>query len=553
MASIVRRNRRTLAVVLPLSVMSEGIEILIPVGMGLIIDHGIVAGSFAVTLFGVAALIGVRILGLLMWMQLFLRSQEARTRERHRLRVLTTAAVLDPRSRSIGRPAGEVLSIATSDADKASDLLDMFPWAVPASLIVLGCSVWYLVLDLWLGVALLVGIATLVVVIRVVTPMLSNRYDAQQSEAAEAAATATDLVQGLRVLQGLGIQSRARARYREQSRTALRAALVNARFSGVSSGLTTFVSACMLAAIVVIAAGRALDGAMTLGTLIAVVGVTRSIMGQLQGLSGVPVWWASMSTSGRRVRDLLGDLGWDVDDPELQHLARESSEARPRRGGTGGIDLPATTDGQSAIRVPDGAVVAVACTDPADGDAIAARVAGLVPASLAREDVLVEPHRVDLFDGTLREQLGTLAPTRAEGDDAWAHSALHAAGAADLLDILPEGLDSRILDRGANLSGGQRQRIALARAVAADAPVLVLQDPTTAVDAVTEQAIAEALAAARRRSDRATLLLTHAPALLREADEVILVDHGTVIGRGTHAELLDSPDAGPRYQEMVQR
>src|SRR5690606_6373045 len=134
-------------------------------------------------------------------------------------------------------------------------------------------------------------------------------------------------------------------------------------------------------------------------------------------------------------------------------------------------------------------------------------------------------------------QLATRAPASVPTDgtdDSWADAALHAAGADDLLRILPEGYDTRILDRGANLSGGQRQRIALARAVASDAPVLVLHDPTTAVDAVTEQHIAEALVADRRREDRATLLVTRAPALLREADRVVFVDGGTIAAEGAH-------------------
>src|SRR5699024_11299944 len=97
----------------------------------------------------------------------------------------------------------------------------------------------------------------------------------------------------------------------------------------------------------------------------------------------------------------------------------------------------------------------------------------------------------------------------------------------------PEGHDPRRLARGQNLSGGQRQRTALARAVAADAPVLVLHAPTTAVDAVTEQSIAEALVAARRRTDRATLLVTRAPALLREADRVVFMRGGEVLCEGT--------------------
>src|SRR5699024_2506066 len=148
------------------------------------------------------------------------------------------------------------------------------------------------------------------------------------------------------------------------------------------------------------------------------------------------------------------------------------------------------------------------------------------------------------------EQLATRAPlSGVDPGDVWADRALHAAGAEDLLRILPEGYESRILDRGANLSGGQRQRIALARAVAADAPVLVLHDPTTAVDAVTEQNIAEALIAARRRTDRATLLVTRAPALLQEADRVVFLQEGETVVEGLHSELMGREE----YREVVRR
>src|SRR5690625_3562010 len=174
-------------------------------------------------------------------------------------------------------------------------------------------------------------IAVMVVVIRVITPTLSARYDDQQSQAAEAAATATDLVHGLRVLQGLGVQSRARVAYRRRSRIALQAALVNARFSGISSGLTTLVTGAMLAAVVVLASMRTLEGALSIGVLIAVVGVARYVMGMLQGLSGVPVWWASMSTSARRVRDLYTDLGRTVDDPRSEERRVGKGDAA-RRG-----------------------------------------------------------------------------------------------------------------------------------------------------------------------------------------------------------------------------
>ncbi|MFC0674190.1 ABC transporter ATP-binding protein [Brachybacterium hainanense] len=577
MRSILRQHRRELPWILILSFLVEASEMLVPVIIGFVIDAGIAGGDLRLTLLGAAGIVVMRILGTWAWIVMFRASQKARMVERHRLRVAVTGAVLDPRSKPVERPAGEVLSIATSDADKASDVMDMLPWAFPASAVVLAAGVWLAVLDAWLGLATLIGIIVMVVVIRVISPVLSARYDNQQSKAADAAATATDLVHGLRVLQGLGVQARARAQYRHRSRVALDAALVNARFSGVSSGLTTLVTAAMMAAVVIIAAQRTLAGALTIGTLIAVVGVARNNMGMLQGLSGLPVWWASMSTSARRVRDLLADFGRTIDDPELSlgHLrtARdERGETRPgeRRPGTGGLHLRGVRAGSLEdvdLAVPDGKVVAVACADARDADAMISAVSGRAEAGevalgstpirgadrfSTRADLLIEPHVVDLFDGTLREQLATRAPASAAtdgSDDTWASEALRAAGADDLLRILPEGYDTRILDRGANLSGGQRQRIALARAVASDAPVLVLHDPTTAVDAVTEQHIAEALVADRRREDRATLMVTRAPALLREADEVHLVRAGRITAHGSHAELMELEE----YREMVQR
>ena len=563
--SIIRAHWRMLLIVLPLATLSEGIELLMPIVLGLVIDHGVLAGDLRLTVLGALGLIALRVLGVALWTYTFIESQKACMLERHRLRVGLTGAVLDPRSRAVRRPAGEVLSIATSDADRASDVMDMLPWVVPSAVTVLAAAAYLAAADLWLGLTMLLGLVVMVVAVRMITPTLSARYDDQQSQAAEAAATATDLVHGLRVLQGLGVQSRARATYRRRSRVALDAALVNARYSGLSSGLTTLVTGTMLTAVVVLASLRTLDGALSLGVLIAVVGVARYVMGMLQGLSGAPVWWAGMSTSARRVRDLYTDLGRTVDDPELgldvltTRRDDRGQQGLGRRGAAGGLHLP-------LLSVADGEVVALACADPADAadviDAVSGRVdAGARVGTTAitpegrlrlRADLLVEPHVVDLFDGSLREQLATRAPEQGgvdDGDDAWADAALHAAGAEDLLRILPEGYDTRILDRGANLSGGQRQRIALARAVAADAPVLVLHDPTTAVDAVTEQNIAEALVAARHRTDRATLLVTRAPALLQAADRVVFVRDGRITAEGEHTDLMGHE----QYREVVRR
>jgi putative ABC transport system ATP-binding protein len=111
------------------------------------------------------------------------------------------------------------------------------------------------------------------------------------------------------------------------------------------------------------------------------------------------------------------------------------------------------------------------------------------------------------------------------------------AQVAEIVDRLPEGVHSLVGEKGHMLSGGQRQRVGLARALAVSPPVLVLADPTSAVDAHTERAIAEALCEARR-SRSTTLLVTTSPALLAAADRVVVLEYGRVSGRGTHRDLL---------------
>ena len=126
------------------------------------------------------------------------------------------------------------------------------------------------------------------------------------------------------------------------------------------------------------------------------------------------------------------------------------------------------------------------------------------------------------------------------------HAALEAADVADVAAALPGGLDGTLGERGRSLSGGQRQRVALARALAADPAVLVLHDPTTAVDAVTEARIAAGLR--RLRAGRTTIVVTSSPALLAAADRVVLVAGGRGRATGSHAELLRGE---PAYRAAV--
>jgi ABC-type multidrug transport system fused ATPase/permease subunit len=140
-----------------------------------------------------------------------------------------------------------------------------------------------------------------------------------------------------------------------------------------------------------------------------------------------------------------------------------------------------------------------------------------------------------------------LAPANHHGTDEPLWRALDTASARDIADALPDGLDAMISGAGRELSGGQRQRLRLARALLADPPVLILVEPTSAVDAHTEGLIARRLRA--HRAERTTVVFTHSPLVLDQADHVVFLAGGTTVGEGSHAQLLTDD----HYRQLITR
>ena len=128
------------------------------------------------------------------------------------------------------------------------------------------------------------------------------------------------------------------------------------------------------------------------------------------------------------------------------------------------------------------------------------------------------------------------------------HHALDIASAQDILDALPDGLDTTVTERGRAFSGGQRQRLVLARALVTDPEILILVEPTSAVDAHTEARIAAKLR--NHRAGRTTVITTSSPLMLDEVDEVAFLEDGRITAVGTHADLLAN---NPAYRMTVTR
>jgi len=173
------------------------------------------------------------------------------------------------------------------------------------------------------------------------------------------------------------------------------------------------------------------------------------------------------------------------------------------------------------------------------------RLGGVPLGALRREEVrrriVVSDTGAQLFSGRLGDRLDLTG----SGNVA---RALTTTSSADIMESLPEGLDTEVDERGRSFSGGQRQRLVLARALALDPEVLVLVEPTSAVDAHTEARIASRLR--EHRAGRTTVVTTSSPLVLDAADVVTFLRHGQVAATGTHADLLDRV---PEYRWVVTR
>jgi ABC-type multidrug transport system fused ATPase/permease subunit len=172
-----------------------------------------------------------------------------------------------------------------------------------------------------------------------------------------------------------------------------------------------------------------------------------------------------------------------------------------------------------------------------DTDAGSIRVDGRdvreFPLTALRSLVGVVAQDTYLFHGTVRENL-LLARPDASDDDI--RRAVTAAQASEFISRLPEGFETVIGERGLKLSGGERQRVAIARALLKDAPVLVLDEPTSSIDAANEAEITRALGDLTR--GRTTIIIAHRLSTVRDADRIVVMDSGRIVESGRHVDLV---------------
>lgn len=459
---------------------------------------------------------------------------------------------------------GDLLSRLVADVDALQDY--WLRWLLPAgaALAVSAASVGF---TAWLlpeaGAVLAVGLFAAGVGVPLLTGAVSRRAERRLAPARGVLATrVTDLLTGTAELTVAGALPVRAAEARRADRALTRIASRAATATALGDGLTALVAGLTVAATALVGAQGVAAGRLD-GVALAVVVLTP--LAAFEAVLGLPLavqYRQRVRRSAERVYEVL-DAPEPVREPARPRqapvtpfpLALKGLTARyagQERDALAGVDLTLERGRRIAVVGPSGSgktTLAQTLLRFLDARAGSYTLAGVDAYALDGDDVrrLVGLCAQDahLFDSSVRENL-LLA--KKDADDGELRSALGRARLLDWVDGLPEGLDTLVGEHGARLSGGQRQRLALARALLADFPVLVLDEPAEHLDLPTADALTADLLAATE--GRTTLLITHRLAGLDAVDEVVVLDRGRVAQRGTYRELAAVP--GP-LREMAER
>jgi ABC-type multidrug transport system fused ATPase/permease subunit len=455
------------------------------------------------------------------------------------------AAVSGPALR--GRlTTGEVVATVSNDAMRAGGAFDITARLAGAIVSYIVVAFILLSASVVLGLVVLLGVPLVVLLLGTVIKPLQARQREQREEVGKLTALGADTAAGLRVLRGIGGEQAFFDRYRDHSQEVRLAGVRVALPQSTLDAAQVFVPGLFVVLVTWIGARFALSGKIGPGDLVAFYGYAAFLVIPLRTAAEAVDKVTRAHVGARRMLDVL-TVERGISEPQVP-AAEPTPDARLR-------------DARSGLTLDPGLLTCLVSSRPDEATAIADRfgrfgddggvtlgevqLADLPTAALRRLIVVSEADPV-LFSGTLRDALDPWG--RANEDDGRILAAISVANADDVLEALPAGLDAPVDERGRSFSGGQRQRLVLARALLSGAEVLVLVEPTSAVDAHTEARIAQRLREAR--AGQTTVVVTTSPLMLDQADHVVFLQEGRVIAEGGHRELLRTR---PDYRETVTR
>lgn len=450
---------------------------------------------------------------------------------------------------------GDLLTRLVADADALQDY--WLRWLLPVGTAVL-VGTGSVAFTAWLlpgaGVVLAVGLLAAGVGVPLVSAVCARRTERRLAPArGELATRVADLLTGTAELTVAGALGGRRAAAKESDRTLTGIAARAAAVTGLGSGLSALVTGVTVVCAAAVGADAVAGGRLS-GVAMAVVVLTP--LAAFEAVSGLPQavqYRQRVRRSAERVYEVI-DAPVPVTEPErpealpaspfpLRLTGLAARHPGQEKEALSGLDLTLEAGRRIAVVGPSGAgkttlaQVLLRFLDQHEGSyTLGGTDARALDGDDVRRVVGLCAQDAHIFDSSVRENLRLAAPGASE---ARLREALAAARLLEWADGLPDGLDTLVGEHGERISGGQRQRLALARALLADFPVLVLDEPAEHLDLATADALTADLLAATE--GRTTVLITHRLAGLEEVDEVLVLDAGAVVQRGAYAELAAAP------------
>lgn len=371
----------------------------------------------------------------------------------------------------------------------------------------------------------------------------------QRKREGEMASVAAESLGAIKVVQALGLEETLEKRFASQNVASLREGVRAKRLAAGLERKVDLLTAVGTALVLLFGARQVREGTLTPGELVVFMLYLKTAFKPMRDLAKYTGRIAQASASGERIVDLLDR------EPEIAD-AKHAVEAPPFRGEIAfehvtfgyvpgrpvlrDVSLHARPGEVVAVVGPSGAGKSSALSlllrlhDPSDGRV---RIDGWdvrdVTLASLRSQIAVVLQGSVLFGVTVRENIahGALGASQEQIE-----AAARLANAHEFIVQLPDGYDTVLGERGATLSGGQRQRLAIARAAIRDAPVTLLDEPTTGLDEENQRSVTDALR--RLTENRTTIIVAHDLTSVEHADQILYLDHGEVVERGTHEQLM---------------
>ncbi|MBU3646130.1 MAG: ABC transporter ATP-binding protein [Candidatus Nanopelagicaceae bacterium] len=437
---------------------------------------------------------------------------------------------------------GEVSAINSNDVERVARVYDLIPRLSGAIVSFFVVSVLLINSSPTLGLMVIIGVPLLGLAIGPIIKPLQNRESAQREKLSESSALAADTVAGLRILRGIGGEETFLNRFRIASQNVRAAAVRTAKMRALLDGLQVILPGSLVVGVIYVGGNLVSRGELKVGELLAFYGYSAFLMIPLQILTESAQRLTSGTVAARRVMKLLS----------VERVQSYGALEFPQ-------NFKVIKDLKSGLEIRSNTFLGVVCDNSLIADELVDRLGGYLDAdqvvvddrsfeTISRDDlrrnIYAQEKEPAILSGTVESLFQVSNSGRVHMSDA-----IESASAIDILDSLEgDGYSAEVVERGRTLSGGQRQRLALARTLFVDAPILILDDPTSAVDAHTEARIAQRLK--NTRVGKTTVVFTNSPLLLDHTDQVALVVDGKVITVGNHFDLLKQNDD---YRRLVVR